>query len=64
MNKYEITCNCGHKISGDDKREVEARMWEHAIKDHNDMLKSMTAEQFLQIMTGWDEKFAKQARTA
>ncbi len=40
-----IICSCGHKVEGKNPYETEAKAWHHAIKDHPDMLKKMTAEQ-------------------
>jgi predicted small metal-binding protein len=57
MANYTITCDCGHEVSGEDRREVEAKMWHHAIQDHGDMVKAMNVEQINGIMQGWDEKF-------
>jgi hypothetical protein len=62
MTDYAITCNCGHKEIGQDTRTVEARMWHHAVKDHLDMVKGMSADQFADIMKGWDKQFAAQKR--
>jgi hypothetical protein len=37
-------------------------MWHHAVKDHLDMVKGMSADQFADIMKGWDKQFAAQKR--
>jgi predicted small metal-binding protein len=60
MKDYAITCNCGHEVRGQDTRVVEAKMWHHAISDHLDMVKGMSADQLAQIMKGWDQQFAAQ----
>lgn len=38
----ELTCNCGFTVQNEDPSVVEVKMWHHTIKDHIDMLKSMT----------------------
>ncbi|MBI2451862.1 hypothetical protein HYV50_02155 [Candidatus Pacearchaeota archaeon] len=58
--EYSVTCNCGHEVKGEERRKVEAEMWRHAIQDHAEMVKNMSAEQFTKIMREWDEKFASQ----
>lgn len=54
---YTLACNCGHEVKGADTRALEARMWHHAIHDHEDMVKSMSVEQFAEIMKGWDRQY-------
>lgn len=55
---YALSCNCGHEIKGADPRAVEAGMWHHAIHDHEEMVRSMSVEQFADIMKDWDRQFA------
>jgi hypothetical protein len=45
-----LTCDCGHKAEDADPYKVQAKMWHHALKDHSDMLKSMTEEQIEGIL--------------
>jgi hypothetical protein len=58
---YTLSCDCGHEIKGKDARAVEAGMWHHAIHDHDDMVKSMSVDQFTEIMKGWDRQFSAAA---
>lgn len=58
QKSYSLTCNCGHEVKGTDPRAIEAEMWHHAIQDHTEMVKSMSVEQFTEIMKGWDRQFA------
>lgn len=52
----QLSCNCGLTVENENRYVVEATMWHHAIRDHLDMLKSMTIEQ----LTEWLEKKDKQ----
>ena len=56
--QQKLACACGTEFKGTDAREVEAKMWHHAIHDHEDMVKGMSVEQFADIMKGWDKQLA------
>ena len=58
--EYSIICNCGHEVKGTDRRMVEAEMWHHAIHDHLALVQTMSAEQLVEIMRGWDRQFDSQ----
>lgn len=62
MNTYAITCDCGKEITGAGRRDTEGKMWHHAIHDHGDMIKDMSASQFTGVMEGWDKKFTGQEK--
>ncbi|MDF2962157.1 MAG: hypothetical protein K0S39_3892 [Paenibacillus sp.] len=51
-----LFCNCGFSVEEENRYEVEAKMWHHAIHDHADMLKSMSVEQLTQWLTGKDKQ--------
>jgi len=51
-----LTCDCGFSVKEDNRYEVEAKMWHHAIHDHADMLKSMSIDQLTQWLTGADKQ--------
>ncbi len=51
-----LTCDCGFSVKEDNRYEVEAKMWHHAIHDHGDMLKSMSVDQLTQWLTGADKQ--------
>ncbi len=46
----------GSKSEEENRYEVEAKMWHHAIHDHADMLKSMSVDQLTQWLTGEDKQ--------
>lgn len=51
-----LSCNCGFKVTDENKYKVEAAMWHHAIQDHSDMLKSMTVDMLEQWLMSKDEQ--------
>ncbi|WP_261305508.1 SRPBCC family protein [Paenibacillus andongensis] len=51
-----LSCDCGFKVEEENRYEVEAKMWHHAIHDHADMLKSMSVEQLAQWLMGKDKQ--------
>lgn len=51
-----LSCNCGFTVEEDNRYEVEAKMWHHAIHDHADMLASMSVEQLTQWLKGKAEQ--------
>ena len=51
-----LSCNCGFNITDANKYKVEAEMWHHAIHDHADMLRSMTADMLEQWLKNKDKQ--------
>ncbi|MDQ0062160.1 hypothetical protein [Paenibacillus harenae] len=51
-----LSCNCGFKITDENKYKAEAAMWHHAIQEHTDMLKSMTVDMLEQWLVNKDEQ--------
>jgi protoporphyrinogen oxidase len=51
-----LSCNCGFSVTDENPYKVEAAMWHHAIHEHADMLKSMTAEMLEQWLINKDEQ--------
>lgn len=51
-----ITCNCGYKVEDKDHYKAEAKAWNHAIKDHLEMLKEMSVEQIEGVLKNTDKQ--------
>ncbi len=56
----KLQCDCGHEVSADTNESAEAQMWHHALKDHADMLKSMSVDQMTQIIKAQHATLAAQ----
>jgi predicted small metal-binding protein len=53
-----LTCDCGYEATGDDRHQVEAEMWHHALRDHEDQLKGMSVDQIADWLRDKDRKLA------
>ena len=59
---FSLVCDCGYKVEDKDKYVVEAKMWQHALGKHLDMMKAMSQSQIIAWMKNKDAMFAKQAK--